>query len=118
MEKISPAILKFVPIILLPFSIYGCADKTEECLDGWGEESYLPSPDGQINITSYNLTTPQSVLETRIAYTQIKCGKIVAYFIKQNDEFKNVTELEFSQYINSYNDSCRSCLNVYKSGCC
>jgi len=109
-------------ILVFVLFLIGCTtqkDNGKKCLDGWGENSYFPNANKSISEKPLQMKTPDAILNTRLAFTKIECGEVVAYYIKTSDGFEEIPIKEiFDAFVADFNESCNGCLDLYVSGCC
>jgi len=101
----------------------GCesfSDKAFDCHDGDTYISYYPNPDGNL-IFPGDFSPSEELKSVRVAYWEnhaCPTDEPEGYFVKENSEFRKVSEEQFIIFIKDYNNSCNGCLSEHFDGCC
>lgn len=91
-----------------------------EVLDGWRSIILYPNTLDTSNITHYiDVPAPDIVKQAGIAsYGTSRSTCQTTWHIKINEEWKDVNQIDFCNFIIDYNSSCNDCLLEWEEGCC
>ena len=91
-----------------------------EIVDGWWGTILYPNTLDTSNIEHHiDAPAPDIVKQAGIAsYGASRSTCQTTWLIKVNGEWKEVSQIEFCNYIVDYNSSCNNCLLEWEEGCC
>ncbi len=91
-----------------------------EVIDGWWGTILYPNTLDTSDIEHYiDALAPDIVKQAGIAsYEASRSTCQTIWFVKTNGEWKNVSQIEFCNYIIDYKSSCNDCLLEWEEGCC
>ena len=106
--------LKKYPVVVFEDCIPG------EVVDGWWGTILYPNTLDTSNVEHYiDAPAPDIIKQAGIAsYGASRSTCQTTWFIKIDGEWKEVSQIEFCNYIIDYNSSCNNCLLEWEEGCC
>jgi hypothetical protein len=106
--------LKKYPVVTFKDCVPG------EVVDGWRGIILYPNTLDTSNITHYtDAPAPDIVKQAGVAnYGTSRSTCQTTWRIKINEEWKDVNQIDFCNFIIEYNSSCKDCLLEWEEGCC